>query len=133
MFCSLRTKLIGLLMRITGQRKRSPIEIEPVDLSDSRNPWQDNLRRMAAERTEPKIPEELDEVASFVNDLKKAAGVVEPPQQPAAKAKRVGDGTVTDVKLWWNESVATFDALDGKNLDSSDKKPNGRPANRWFH
>ncbi len=88
---------------------------------------------MAAERTEPKIPEELDEVASFVNDLKKAAGVVEPPQQPAAKAKRVGDGTVTDVKLWWNESVATFDALDGKNLDSSDKKPNGRPANRWFH
>ena len=132
MFCSLRTKLLGLLKKITGQQKRSPIELEIVDLPESKNPWQGNLRRLASERTEPKLPEELDEVASFVNELKKAAGVVEPPAKELAKAKRVGDGTVTDFKSWWNESVATFDPLDSKNVDSIDKKPNGRPANRWF-
>jgi len=120
---------------MTGQQKRSPIVTETIELPESKNPWEYNLRRMASERSEPKIPEELDEVANFVNDLKKAAGAVEPPSaklETTTKAKRVGDGTVTDVKSWWNESVATFDPVDGKNVDSIDKKPNGGRANRWF-
>ena len=129
MFCSWRTKIMNLFARITGRGAESHLEDgEPIILPEGHNPWQHNLNRLADERAAKEL-EELDEISSFVQDLRKAAGAVEPDEVLAKK--RQTDGTVTDIKSWWALSVATYDPVNGKNLDTSDQKKNGRPSNRW--
>ncbi len=129
MFCTLRTKISNLIARITGRGKESQEDEEPIILPEGHNPWHHNLQRLADERAAHEL-EGLDEISSFVRDLRKAAGAVE-PDDVLAKKKREADGTVTDIKSWWALSVATYDPVNGKNLDTSDQKKNGRVANRW--
>ncbi|HEY9757912.1 MAG TPA: hypothetical protein V6C97_22280 [Oculatellaceae cyanobacterium] len=129
MFCSLRTKISRFVARITGRGAESERDDEPIILPEGHNPWQDNLKRLADERAAHER-EGLDEIASFVQDLRKAAGAVE-PEEIVAKKKRETDGTVTDIKSWWAMSVATYDPLNGKDLDSSDQRKAGRAENRW--
>ena len=127
MFCSLRTKVLGLLTRIAG-RGAEIKEEEPIILPEGTNPWQDNLKRLADERQATELSAS-EEISSFVKDLRAAAGAVDPDE--LVKKKRVTDGTVTDIKSWWALSVATYDPVNGKNLDSNDQKRGGRPNNRW--
>ena len=128
--CTWRTKITGLISRITGRGAESPDDDDgPIDLPEGKNPWQDNLARLANERSATELAE-IDEISSFVKDLRAAAGAVD-PDDVLAKKKRATDGTVTDIKSWWNLSVATYDTVNGKNVDSSDQKRNGRPMNRW--
>jgi hypothetical protein len=127
MFCSLRTKVLGLLARITGRGAETKEE-EPIILPEGTNPWQDNLKRLADERHATELSAS-DEISSFVKDLRAAAGAVDPDE--LVKKKRETDGTVTDIKSWWALSVATYDPVNGKNLDTNDQKRGGRPNNRW--
>lgn len=47
------------------------------------------------------------------------------------KKNRVGDATTPDMKAWWGQSVATWDPIDEKNLDSVEQiRP--RRSTRWF-
>lgn len=128
MFCSWRTKILGIISRIAGREAEIKDE-EPIILPEGKNPWQNSLERLADERSAYEA-EKIDEITSFVKDLRAAAGEVN-PDEVLAKKKRTTDGTVTDIKSWWNLSVATYDPVNGKNLDSSDQKKNGRPMNRW--
>jgi hypothetical protein len=130
MFCSWRTKIWGLITRIVRRGAESQKEDgEPIILPEGKNPWESNLKRLADERSATEL-EKLDEISTFVKDLREAAGAVD-PEEVLAKKRREADGTVTDIKSWWNLSVATYDPINGKNLDSSDQKKNGRPMNRW--
>jgi len=129
MFSSWRTKLLGLITGII-RRVAKPNQVsETIILPEGKNPWQDNLQRLANERAASEL-QALDEISSFVKDLRAAAQAPEPADL-VAKKRRETDGTVTDIKSWWNQSVATYDPINGKNLDSSDQKRTGRPINRW--
>ena len=132
MFCTLRTKITALIQRITGRGADSQDD-EPIDLPEGKNPWQASLTRLANERSAEEL-EKLDEISSFVKDLRAAAtgsAVILNPDEILAKKKRTPSPTVTGIKSWWAESVATYDPIDGKNVASNDQKRNGRPNNRW--
>lgn len=47
------------------------------------------------------------------------------------KKNRVGDATTPDMKAWWGQSVATWDPIDEKNLDSVEQTRRPR-STRWF-
>lgn len=132
MICSWRTKILGFISRMTGRgaETNEGDQAEPILLPEGKNPWQENLNRLADERAIAET-ESLDEISKFVKDLRAAAGAVDPDEVLLARKKRETDGTVTDIKSWWNLSVATYDPVNGKNLDSSEQKKNGRPNNRW--
>jgi hypothetical protein len=132
MFCTLRTKITDLIKRITGRGADSQDD-EPIDLPEGRNPWQDNLTRLANERSVVEL-QEMDEISSFVKDLRAAAtgsSVTVDQDELLAKKRRTPEPTVNDIKSWWQLSVATYDPIDGKNVASNDQKRNGRTNNRW--
>ena len=133
MFCTLRTKITELFKRIAG-RGAEFREEQPIELPEGRNPWQDNLTRLANERSVVEL-QEMDEISAFVKDLRAAAtgssAVTAEPEEPLAKKKRTPEPTVNDIKSWWQDSVATYDPIDGKNVASNDQKRNGRVNNRW--
>jgi hypothetical protein len=54
-----------------------------------------------------------------------------PPDQ-TQKQRRTADGTVTDLKGWWGDAVATWNLeTNGKNIDTSDQRHHTRSA-KWF-
>lgn len=131
MFCTLRTKITELIQRITGRGAVSEDD-EPIDLPEGKNPWQDNLTRLANERSVAEL-EGMDEISNFVKDLRAAANgsATSLDADELAKKKRANAATVNDIKSWWQLSVATYDPIDGKNVASNDQKRNGRVSNRW--
>lgn len=94
------------------------------------NPWQEELDRLVANRFQPKenFSEPINEQLSNLTQIAQDA------QQKAAqkKAKRSGDGTVTDLKAWWGESVATWDPELAGTVDTSEQKSKMRSLKRWF-
>ncbi|PWT96459.1 MAG: hypothetical protein C5B53_09635 [Candidatus Melainabacteria bacterium] len=91
------------------------------------NPWQDELDRLVANRFQPKeFSEPINEQLSNLTQMAQ-----EVQQKVARKAKRSGDGTVTDLKAWWGESVATWDPEIGS-ADTMEQKSKTRTLKRWF-
>jgi len=124
MFSLVRTHLVTAVKSIKGLFTVSKKQTE------SANPWEADLARLAAERREQEIvvAESPDEVTQFVNDLARAISK-EAPVAEVKKAKRRTDPTVTDLKAWWGESVATWDPdTDGTNVTSADQRNRLRQA-----
>src|SRR5262245_45433858 len=70
----------------------------------AKNPWQEDLVRLAAERRlRESDPEQQDEITHFVNNLAKSAQEGKDAEAKAftGKYKRQGDKTVNDLKSWW--------------------------------
>ena len=93
------------------------------------NPWQDELDRLVANRFQPKdnFSEPINAQLSNLNQMAQ-----EVQQKASHKAKRSGDGTVTDLKAWWGESVATWDPDLADTVDTIEQKQKARTLKRWF-
>lgn len=73
------------------------------------------------------------EAAAQANQEAKQEGAESPDRivvRPIKK-NRVGDATTPDMKAWWGQSVATWDPIDEKNLDSVEQTRRPR-STRWF-
>ncbi len=132
MFRFVRVRLIRSIAVIKGA-----FTVQRKVTGPTPNPWEADLARLAQERKAdgPQVTtaQEHDEIAQLVNELSKAVKKDESAlHPPAAKPRRAGDGTVTDLKSWWGDSVATWDPdIDGKNVTSSDQRNKARQA-KWF-
>jgi hypothetical protein len=98
------------------------------------NPWQEELDRLVANRNEPRKDQESDAIKSELTNL---TGMAQEARDQARaecskKAKRSGDGTVTDLKAWWGESVVTWDPDIADTLYSNQHRPENRGHRRWF-
>lgn len=115
---------IHIINAIKSVKSLFPAKKQPETV----NPWEADLARLAAERRENEAPPVSDEVTQFVNDLAKAISKDTPAVQPQ-KTRRRTDPTVTDLKAWWGESVATWDPeTNAENVQSSDQRNRQRPS-----
>ena len=131
-------KLVAPLVRLFG---RSPATGDnyyelPSPDGESANPWQSNLDRLA-ERS-PDKPEAVStstEVEEQFQVLMEQAKIEKIKQEAAQNLnrtdKRKADATVTDAKAWWGQSVATWEPLDGKNVDNIEQRRHPRQS-KWF-
>jgi hypothetical protein len=123
MFSLVRTHLINAVKSFKGMFKDSK------KTSESINPWEADLARLAAERQDSEIivAAAPDDVTQFVNDLAKAISKETPVE--IKKPRRRSDPTVTDLKAWWGESVATWDPdTDANSVQSDDQRNRLRPT-----
>jgi len=92
------------------------------------NPWQEQLDELVANRFQPKdnFSEPVNEQLSNLTQMAQ-----EEQQKVARKSKRSGDGTVTDLKAWWGESVATWDPELANTVDT-EQRHRTRGLKRWF-
>jgi len=100
------------------------------------NPWQEELDRLVADRAQGKsrFTEPVNEQLSNLTDIaKEERQALEEAAKANAKLKRTGDGTVSDLRVWWGESVVTWDPDLINTLDSSEQRPLRRAIRRWFH
>jgi hypothetical protein len=107
-----------------------PPEPEPLHMAARiANPWQEELDQLVANRFQPK-----ENFAEPINaQLSNLSRLAEEVQQKALeKPKRTSDGTVTDLKAWWGESVATWDPDLANTVDTIEQKPQSRALKRWF-
>jgi hypothetical protein len=114
------------------QQLEPKIEPEPEQVHVAArvaNPWQDQLDQLVANRFQPK-----ESFSEPINEqLTNLAQMAQAEQQKAArKAKRSGDGTVTDLKAWWGESVATWDPEIAGSVDTIEQKRKAQTLKRWF-
>jgi hypothetical protein len=125
MFSLVRTHLINAVKSI---KRLFPVSKKQKETA---NPWEADLVRLAAERRDQEVVVEApsDEVTQFVNELAKAISKETPQVPELKKTKRRSDPTVTDLKAWWGESVATWDPdTDANNVTSADQRNRLRPA-----
>jgi hypothetical protein len=133
MFRFVRVKLIRSVALIKGAFTAPKVKDQGTPV----NPWEADLARLANERKNEVVSittaKEHDEITQLVNDLAKAVkkdeSAIHPPEP---KLRRAGDGTVTDLKSWWGDSLATWDPdTDGKNVTSADTRNKARQV-KWF-
>ncbi|CAN5202872.1 hypothetical protein BH11CYA1_BH11CYA1_32300 [soil metagenome] len=131
-------KLVTPFIRLFG---RGPSASEehyqlPSPDGESVNPWQSNLDRLA-ERAPDKheAVSASAEVEEQFQVLMEQAKIEKIKQEAAANLnrpdKRKADATVTDAKAWWGQSVATWEPLDGKNVDNVGQRRHPRQS-KWF-
>lgn len=96
-------------------------------IGTERNPWQDDLYRLANRRRN--IHEQPE---TSLTELAKSNQ--QTPVAQATKSEQLrgpDDVTGMDAKEWWGQAVATWNPLDGKNIDSIEKLRRPRHS-RWF-
>jgi hypothetical protein len=98
------------------------------------NPWQEELDRLVANRLDTRKDPGAEVVKTELSDLTDMARQArdQAHAECSKKAKRSGDGTVTDLKAWWGESVVTWDPDIADTLYSNQQKPESRAVKRWF-
>jgi hypothetical protein len=132
MFRFLKEKLKRLLLIPMGKKRFGTGSLDDEAINTGRNPWQDDLYRLASERRLSRSTgtqaclRELTQAAeeAYAHESARKA-------QEAAGAKRPGDITGQDMKVWWGEALATWDPIDGKNVDSIEKQRHPRQP-KWF-
>jgi hypothetical protein len=118
----------------------------------NKNPWKSDLDELAEKYGEPLTPqsettqsqlsvlsptsaqteEKFKKLIEEVNEAKQEAA--ESPDRIVVRTlrkDRVGAETTPDMKAWWGQSVATWDPIDEKNLDSVEQTRRPRTT-RWF-
>ena len=130
--------------------KRGPAKTGSAGTSTAEkthNPFYDEIFRLASERGSGFVQNEeeariRENVSELVKDMPKASfsqPISDAPTIPpssntippgAVRPRRQADGTTVDLKSWWGQSVSTWDAADGKNVNMADKNRTQRP-NRW--
>ena len=120
------------LKNVFGRRSR-PVSSEPVVYTPVPNPWQEDLDKLVADRFK-RTEGTAEEVQMTLEALAEAAeqAMLKKPVVNFGKPKRATDYTVPDMKVWWGESLSTWDPDMAKNVDSYDQKPQGRAHRRWF-
>ncbi|MDP3509564.1 MAG: hypothetical protein Q8T09_16450 [Candidatus Melainabacteria bacterium] len=109
----------------------------PSPDGESANPWQSNLDRLAERSPEHNDPisssTEIEEQFQVLMEQAKIEKIkLEAAQNFSRGEKRKADATVTDAKAWWGQSVATWEPLDGKNVDNLEQRRHPRQS-KWFH
>jgi len=132
-------KLVSPLIRLfsRNQSNKDDYYILPSADGESHNPWQSNLDRLAE-----RAPDKQEAVSSSAEieeqfQILMEQAKIEKIKQEAAQnlnrgEKRKADATVTDAKAWWGQSVATWEPLDGKNVDNIEQRRHPRQS-KWFH
>lgn len=108
----------------------------PSPDGESANPWQSNLDRLAERSPDQHEPvsssTEVEEQFQVLMEQAKIEKIkLEAAQNFAKGEKRKADATVTDAKAWWGQSVATWEPLDGKNVDNMEQRRHPRQS-KWF-
>ena len=84
------------------------------------NPWKEDLERLSSQPRPD--PEMLHKTIARLDEL------VRLTEQPA-ETKRKADGTTVKMKVWWGNTVATWNPTDAKNLTDEQKHPR---LSKWF-
>jgi len=116
--------------------KSSPIvEIEPAKAPPSppriENPWQDDLEKLVSDtlkRKDVRIEHDQAVQSGLPIDQLMEEEKKEASPEPAPP-KRTMDGTVTDVKVWWGDSLAPWADHKGK---ARQENPDKMAHRRWF-
>lgn len=135
--------LINLLFGKGKSKSANQALTEEEELILDSHPWQNGLDQLAKKYGEPEVNlnESRTRIRSmagteaeekFVELCKK----VEKDKAPAANnqnedQKRKADCTNHDLSAWWGESVATWDPLLAKNVDSVERQGRRRQG-KWF-
>ncbi len=124
----------SLLSRVGKKPEVKPVD-EPKDEEElllDNNPWQTDLDHLAKKFGEPetKLNQSRTRIRSmagteaeeqFVELCKQVETSLKDKLAPTANGndpKRASDTTNHDLMAWWGESVATWDPLNAKNIDS---------------
>jgi len=113
--------------------KTLPVEIEPPKAPPPRieNPWQDDLDKLVNDtlkRKDTRLEHDQAVQSGLPIDQLMQEEKKEESAEPAPP-KRVMDGTVTDVKVWWGDSLAPWADHKGKvRQENADSKAH----RRWF-
>ena len=123
--------------------------IELNEINGEEHPWQRDLDHLARKLGEEevsiqKVQDDATKVAestmvekdfqNLFNEVKsemqqKQSGTKSPVV--TKKTTREGDITAVDLKSWWGQSVATWDPIDSKNVDSVNQQPR-KQRTKWF-
>jgi hypothetical protein len=128
-------KLVSPFARFFARKAEYDEQFELPSTDGSVHPWQSNLDRLAERGNEPR------EIINPVNDVEaQFLALMEQAKQEKLKIeaehgigeqKRKADNTVVDAKAWWGQSVATWEPLDGKNMNSFGHQRQPRQS-KWF-
>ena len=131
-------KLVTPLVRFFSRNPATDIDHYELPSPDgeSANPWQSNLDRLAERAPEQHEPvstsAEIEEQFQVLMEQAKIEKIkLESAQELSRGQKRKADATVTDAKAWWGQSVATWEPLDGKNVDNMEQRRHPRQS-KWF-
>ncbi|MDZ4833539.1 MAG: hypothetical protein SGJ27_07140 [Candidatus Melainabacteria bacterium] len=104
------------------RRKRQATESPWLQDLDDRitNSMQNSAN--AANEAEEQMRQLCNEVQAELNESDRVV---------VRKERRHVDATSVDMKAWWGGAVATWDPIDGKNLDSINQQRRPRKA-KWF-
>ncbi|MFA7337397.1 MAG: hypothetical protein WC028_11480 [Candidatus Obscuribacterales bacterium] len=131
-------KLVTPLVRLFSRNQSAGDDHYELPSPDGEtvNPWQSNLDRLAERTPEQHDPvsasTEIEEQFQVLMEQAKIEKIkLEASQSLTRSEKRKADATVTDAKAWWGQSVATWEPLDGKNVDNMEQRRHPRQS-KWF-
>ncbi len=130
-------KLVSPLRRLFVRDKHEEYEALPSPGDDAAHPWQRNLDSLANRTPDvPDLASATTDVETQFMALMEQARLeklrVEAERGLNHSPKRKTDATVTDAKAWWGQSVATWEPLDAKNVDSFAERRHPR-SSKWFN
>ncbi len=128
-------KLVKFILRMFGKRKAGR-------LSSGEAVWQSDLESLAQRygtAAQPRTTYEVvnpNEAVQLRQLCEQAKDVGENSDDNTdrlvvKKVRRTTDTTAVDLKAWWGQAVATWDPIDGKNLDSIEQVRRPRQS-KWF-
>ena len=134
------------IYRAVFSKNYEQVKLKEVNGND--HPWQQDLDHLAMKLGHEKVVVEktpihetnLAESTVVEEDFQKLFNQVKQDMQQkqsgtkkpvVTKKEREADITAVDLKSWWGQSVATWDPIDGKNIDSVSQQPR-RQRTKWF-
>ena len=139
-------KITSFLDKLFGKNKDLSME-DDLPLTDD-HPWKGDLDHLASKFGEaddnltprfdasPVNDAQLeDEFDRLCEEIKKSYGTEESARKIEQLKERRRQtrqaSTAVDIKAWWGQSVATWDPIDGKNIDSIEKLRRPKRS-KWF-
>jgi hypothetical protein len=127
-------KPVAFIKNLLGKEKpRKKVTTEAVwqlDLENLSSRYGDAMQPTTYEvvgdgvlqESKDQLKELLDEVKGELDEMDRIV---------VRKERKQVTTTSVDLKAWWGQSVATWDPIDGKNVDSIDQQRRPRKA-KWF-
>ncbi|HMO19755.1 MAG TPA: hypothetical protein PKD05_07845 [Candidatus Melainabacteria bacterium] len=121
--------------------------VKLVETNGCEHPWQQDLDHLAeklghekvqvSQNQETRIAESTVVEQDFQKLFNQVKQDMEQQKQSGSKKpvvtrkRREADITAVDLQSWWGQSVATWDPIDSKNVDSVSQQPR-RQRTKWF-
>lgn len=128
-------KLVSPFARFFARKAEDSDQYELPGAEGGVHPWQNSLDRLAERDNQPRevISAQTDVESQFqaLMEAAKQEKLKIEAERGIGEPKRKADSTVVDAKAWWGQSVATWEPLDGKNMNTFGHHRQPRQS-KWF-